>query len=178
MKNFDERMPFELAENEDVSRVINEIQDDSITNLRILALSGMGKTRWVYESFRSQSDWEGIYYCNDVENASFLAKFDLILDDDELKKRTIVLDDCPSSVLEKVNRKIYASKQKIRVVSLSNDIMNRGGTDVTLEFFSISSLEVIAQSIIEKNVEGIAPASLRQLISYTEGIPKMAVLIV
>lgn len=114
-----------FLENEKTDEIIDILRDDDERTLLLTALSGMGKTKLIYEAFKR---WErkrpNLYYAkysgNEDDILGEAATFMKRTDEDGI----IIVDDCPIELLwELVNRRNHCNRQ-FRIIAANHDYFN------------------------------------------------------
>jgi hypothetical protein len=161
--------------NDYINSIIKQLKE-SITDIRLLGLSGLGKTRIVFEAFK---DTNNLLYCdaNDYQDR-ILSKFDSICDEKE--KYTIIIDNCNLSFLRKIKRIKYEKESVCRIISIYNqpeeeyeDRIN----DIDYINISIEKLESIVDKIIKNQFKNLTDFEQKTIKEFSAGIPFMAILL-
>lgn len=150
------------------------IKDPNSGHIRILGLSGTGKTFLIKETFSKIIDTSKVFYCDNINDSHF--RFSL----DELCKTnsgaTLILDNCPNSIFLEI---IHNYGHLIRVISLHydpNDYQICSHYNLLL-MEDDNNLNLTA-SIIEQNAERDIPENDKKLLIHHSGkIPFMALLL-
>lgn len=155
----------------------NILNDDN--NLRIIGISGIGKTRLVFEAVKNTPEFIARYlYCDcfidDLEVVK--KKIELILRKKE--NPIIVLDNCNSEQAQNVIRiKRRYSSSNCKIIT----IWNQEEQD-TISGYSYINLNVdlrdIVDKIIEKKSINISDDNKNLIREFSDGIPLMALLLV
>lgn len=147
---------------------------NSSEHVRVLALSGTGKTYQILRAFEESSKIDNVYYCESVLHSNFK----LALQNLAIAKEgcTIILDNCPRRVCEDV---IQEFGNKFRVVSAYYDPLDKteGKISQTLSFDDVDISQIL-QGIISDNMIGQMPEEQRSFILYhSGGIPLIALML-
>jgi len=141
-------------ENDFIANVKQEIFDNK-QNIRILGLSGLGKTRIVLEAFKKSDDFSLSYlYCDAYleECASILATIDKIIANNE--KVYLVVDNCSEVLHKKI---LYLKSKKHNpppLITINNDLEENESTECS--YIRIpKSMNDIVDFILEKEVNKI-----------------------
>lgn len=159
-------------DNESLKKKRALIVNPNSSHVRILALSGTGKTYQILKSFEEAGQLDSIYYCDSVNHADFYkALQNLVLD---AKDCTLILDNCKSSIAEAVIREYGNSIRVITAHYDPNDSAN-GYKEIDL---NAETLESIISDIIDTNANDGMPEDQKQFIKrHCGGIPLMALLL-
>ena len=103
--------------------ITEELLNDNNKTLQLVALSGLGKTRLVVESFRDKNI-PNSYYCEYKENndSSIFNEFEKILNAHGDDTGLIIIDNCPNKVMSAMitKRDNYSSRFRIIGVLISS----------------------------------------------------------
>lgn len=170
-----------IYNNQGVSRyegteILKEKRKTIATNregpIRLLALSGTGKTYMLINAFEEYGSMENVYYCNEVNHFNFqTALKELSL---YHKDATVILDNCPSHECESA---IKAFGARLFFISAYYDPSDKvmGCNNI---IFEEGELQSIVDSIITNNSKRPMPENQKQFIKYHCGnIPLMALLL-
>lgn len=180
--------PFELID-EFVSRPNNEVMKsrfetseriDAIrTNIRnsqndcrLMALSGMGKTRVIAETFRGQ---ENVYYSRDgkcIEGLNALLKY--------CNPKVIIIDNCNQESMREAHKCIDESGAKVRLITIYNVLKpEEQSTRGDLYVFDYTMTEEIVDKMIAAEEVIAGNPYLAQAIKARSGnIPYMTILLI
>ncbi len=158
----------EFIETNLMKTCIAKLQDPSQRKIRLMALSGMGKTRCIGEAFRGRKD---VFYSATAKNLDNSLLFLL----NNRNEGVIVIDDCPieeyfhiESVIEKYNK-------NFRIISIINVLTRKeAGTEMWNYFLDERKNEDVINSLIERS--NIPNEEVKAKIKeYSEGIALMAI---
>lgn len=147
---------------------ISLLLDPNIKNLRLLSVSGVGKTRIVGEAYKKMKN---VFYSKTTEKIDngiiyILTHFD---------NGIIVIDDCSIDKYYRVNRLITEYQKPFKLITIYNVITKEEVGDETNVFFldAVDNKEVV-DAIIER--EGIIDIEVKnQIKEYSDGISLMAI---
>ncbi len=155
----------------------NILNDDS--NLRIIGISGIGKTRLVFEAIKNSAEFIARYlYCDcfidDFEEVK--KKIELILRKKE--NPIIILDNCNSEQAQNVIRiKRRYSSTNCKIITIWNQ-----EEQSTLSGYVYVNLNVdlrdVVDEIIDKKSITISDDNKNLIREFSDGIPLMAILLV
>lgn len=169
-----------FIENETIQQIKQQIKNNS-GNLRILGLSGLGKTRIVFESFREQDRVPTEYlYCNcqDSDNTSILGAIQKIFDTKE--QYVLVLDNCSLDLCRKILFKKEEQRSTCPIITISNNPEERSKDEEKHSEYIILSkndLKPIVEKILESKFPDLSKDDLEIIKDFSSGIPLMAVLL-
>ena len=149
-------------------------------NIRILGISGIGKTRLIIESIKEAEEFKARYlYCDCFENDDFAKiqeKLELIL---KLKDNSIiVLDNCDYPKAQRIillKRRYLSSNCKIIT------IWNQDDKNISDDYAYINlnvDLHDVVDEIIDKKAIAISDENKKLIKEFSDGIPLMAILLV
>lgn len=168
---------YEFIENAKLKQII-KIMQHTKENYRLVALSGMGKTRLVYEAFKSKRG-ENIYY---TDSLNIIDKLKYILQYNSEDNGIIILDNCPKQILDKVKEKLKETKikGKYRIISLYNILENTEiDSEGAFDKLEYSDTADVVKSYIENTVYLKKKVEIQEFIKrYSGDIPYMAFLLV
>lgn len=147
---------------------INNLRDDKNINLRLMALSGIGKTRIVGEAFK---DIPNVFYSKTPETID--AGLCYILEN--YSAGVIIIDNCPIEKYRHAVKLISSYQKPFRFISIYNILSKQEVGVGTNEFYiEASDNEEVVNAIIKR--EGIIDADIATKIKeYSDGISLMAI---
>ncbi len=130
--------------------IISHLRDDSRSAIKMVALSGLGKTRIVYEAFKDHLP-EDAYIC--VKSNDILKDFAALLLDEEQRPKLIILDDCPKDDIQSLINKRDELCPDCRLVFINNDFFNQtNSSDYRKISIDVNDLKEAVYQYIEENV--------------------------
>lgn len=159
-------------DNDELRKKRKLIADRESGHIRVLALSGTGKTYQILQAFTETDMLDDVYYCDNVNSPAFESAIK------ELKQRcpncTLILDNCRSKICDDVIRDYGMS---MRIVSAHYDPLDRSDVANTISFED-DCLSSVINDIIESNSTGRMPEEQKSFIREHSGnIPLMALLL-
>lgn len=170
--------------NEKIQEVQNSILIASIstTVIRLLGLSGLGKTRILLETFRpKENDTDSlitanrILYvnCNDYQNhinfSEIISKIK-----GEKKDAILIVDNCDIST----HKLIVRNLQGLSLITIdSNPEENSNAEDTNYIVISKNELSDIVTQIVDNNFQNVGEGNIERIKDFSQGIPFMAVLL-
>lgn len=153
-------------------RIKNLIADHSTGHVRLLALSGTGKTFLIQSAFMEMGDTSKVFYCDEVRHQDMLsAALNL---SNEFDDATLILDNCPSEVCENIIKRIG---NKVRIVSAYYDPTDNAQGSSTLTFNDCNMDDIVTRIIDENVNDNITNEQKQKLIRHSGKIPFMALLL-
>lgn len=129
---------------------IKHLQDDSLRAIKMVALSGLGKTRIVYEAFKDHNPADA-YIC--VKSNDILKDFAALLLDEEQKTKLIILDDCPKDDIQELINKRDELRPDCRLIFINNDFFNQtNSSDYRKISIDVNDIKEAVNQYIEDNV--------------------------
>ena len=158
----------EFVETDLMKACIARLVDTSQKKLRLRALSGMGKTRCIYEAFKGGND---VFYSPTARNLDGGLHY-LMRNRD---KGIIVIDDCPIEEYIHIESIIETYNKDFKIVSIINVLSKKeAGSELWDFFLDDSKNGDVIDSLIERS--GIQNEEVKARIKeYSEGIALMAI---
>ncbi|WP_162342897.1 nucleotide-binding protein [Cyclobacterium salsum] len=170
--------------NEKIQKVQNSILTASISPsvIRLLGLSGLGKTRILLETFRpKENDTDSlitanrILYvnCNDYQNhinfSEIISKIK-----GEKKDAILIVDNCDIST----HKLIVRNLQGLSLVTIDSNPEENSNTEGT-SYIVIGKNELsdIVTQIVDNNFQNVGEGNIDRIKDFSQGIPFMAVLL-
>lgn len=170
--------------NAKIQQVQNSIITASNTSfvIRLLGLSGLGKTRILLETFRPKENdndslisTNRILYvnCNDYPNQiNFSEIISKIIDDKE--DAILIVDNCDIST----HKLIVRNLKGLSLITIDSNPEENSNTDGT-NYIVIGKNELsdIVTQIVDSNFQNISEGNIERIKDFSQGIPFMAVLL-
>ena len=148
------------------------IINPEVKSVRVLALSGSGKTFQILKAFKECGNFYDVFYCESVLDRRFRDAIRYIVEN--RPGATVILDNCPSRVSNSV---IEEFGDKLRIVSAYFDPTDRDHSSHIINF-SDDAMSTIINRIIGTNSKRPMPDAQKEFILYHCGnIPLMALLL-
>lgn len=131
-----------------IGHIMDEIRS-SVKDCRLMALSGMGKTRIIAETFRGMND---VYYSNIgmcTQGLNALLKFK--------EPKVIVVDNCNGNALREAQKCIDESGKNVRLITLHNVLIpSEQGTRGELIILDYNDTKEIVETMLamEASIQG------------------------
>ena len=149
-------------------KCINLLRNPEIKNLRILSISGVGKTRIVGEAFRTM---QNIFYCTDPDKR-INRGLEYILT--HVDGGVIIIDNCPIDEYYRVTKFISRFQKPFKLISIYNVLTKKEEVETNVFFLDASDNKGVVDTIIER--ERITDETVKSKIKeYSDGISLMAI---
>jgi len=165
--------------NDKIGDIQNKILDSNIRTLQLVALSGFGKTRMIYETFSKNVPRTDTYYAVYSTNAedAIRTEFRQFLVKYKDEHCTVIIDNCPVKFLSELDL-ARGGNSNVRIITLDNNIY-----DVTTvgssELIEVSNdiLRTEIENYIDLNIPDDAYGShfRVEIKKISDGFPKMAI---
>ncbi len=145
--------------------------------MRIVGLSGLGKTRLVLESLLESQDTSHKLYCDMANNSEreVLKTIESLFD--SYSKAVIVLDNCPYYFLEKVYDMRRGKNAINPIISIYND-PNEKIDNLRYKVYRLAVSDEIVEDIIVKYADFFSPEEKKKIVEFSGGIPFIAELLI
>lgn len=175
------------AKAEEIQKAVQQILSDSKLTLRILGLSGLGKTRMLLEVFRPINGNHNsillssrVLYvnCNDNPNADFQAIFSKL--NLEQEGRIVILDNCSIEIHRQALGFAKRENNKTSFISLDSnpeEITHNKINGVNYLVINKEELVTVVDEILDRDFGGIGEENIKTIKEFSQGIPLMAVLL-
>lgn len=141
--------------------------------IRLMALSGMGKTRLVAEAFRNHTD--NVYYSRmgDCEKG-------LVFLLENIQSPILIIDNCEINKLKEINKIISEYEKDIRIISIYNVPTNKEkGSGLGLYELGYEDTEYVVDKMIERDPLVNSNGIIKDIVKKQSGnIPLMAKLLI
>ncbi|HKO81419.1 MAG TPA: hypothetical protein VJU78_13530 [Chitinophagaceae bacterium] len=175
------------AKADEIKKAVLQILSDSKLSIRILGLSGLGKTRILLEIFRPiNTDNNSILIssrvlyinCNDNPNADFQALFTKL--NLEQEGRIVILDNCSIEIHRQALGFAKRENNRTSFISLDSnpeEINHNKITGVNYVVIEKEDLSSVVDEILNRDFGGIGDENIKTIKEFSQGIPLMAVLL-
>ena len=176
------KFPHDYISNSMIESCIEDLKNADNKVIKIVAFSGFGKTRMVYEAFKSSEAFKNYYYCNaaDVDNASVLRQFNVLVGKIGVEDGLIVIDNCNHDLQYRILQDFKNwNCLKLKLVFTSNEVNEKNSNAKVLE---IRLGRDVLRKEVEKYVDEHIPEGnsiIRENIkNIADGFPSMALSLV
>ncbi|MCE5174724.1 MAG: metallophosphoesterase [Bacteroidales bacterium] len=167
-------------ENELLRTLKGKVQDVNERSIQIVALSGLGKTRLLYEAFKREPNINS-YYCEIKGRAdTLLQEFIEILKAQKGITGLLIADNCDNALLSDLIKARNSYNPNFRVIGVNNDYYDIRPFEGSPIFITPDDFKDVIKGYVESNV----PVShgddsiQKQIIKLSDGFPVMAVKLV
>lgn len=172
------KFTYEFISNKILDGIIRDFREES-QNIRLLALSGMGKTRLIREAFNGNNQYN-VFYTSSFNIEKALKE---ILNSHKTESGVIILDNCSHDTLVKAEGLIRNWNSKFRIISLYNDLScNQQQCDGRLLILKYDQTADIVDSYLRTSLKIDNVEEKERLITvmknYSGNIPYMAFMLV
>lgn len=111
--------------NENINSFLKDLQNPNFQIIKVIAFSGFGKTRMIYEAFKNSKSLEHCYYCNAINgfNLNLLKQFNTLADKLYETKSLIIIDNCNKELQYRLLQDIKNySYSNLRLIITSNEV--------------------------------------------------------
>lgn len=153
--------------------VLRSAADKDGAIVRVIGLSGLGKTRLVLEAFRETSF------------SSRLAYIDATFDQGQIANELIawsrgmsgilVVDNCSKDLHRALAKEIEHDENRLSLITMDFNPDTVSGDQLLIKVEPMPSLTI--QKILDQKYKDISGSDLSRIIEFAEGFPKMAVLL-
>ena len=178
-ENRDVRIPKTFISDEQRGSIIEEIReklrsrDDSSPIFRITALSGLGKTRLVFQSLSPDDLSNRVIYVRAEKFKNSALPNTLVLDDN--LEAIVVVDDCPLEDHDYFVRNLSGRGPRLALITISYE-MRRCPPPALLYQLEPLSHENI-EKLLSKEVKGLPLNVIHRLADFADGYPRVAMLL-
>ena len=150
-------------------KCIELLKNPEIRNLRILSISGVGKTRIVGEAFRTT---QNVFYCTDPDK-NINRGLGYILT--HVDGGVIIIDNCPIDEHYRITKFISRFQKPFKIISIYNVLTkDEEGKGTNVFFIDAEDNQEVVDAIIEK--ENILNNEVvNRIREYSDGISLMAI---
>lgn len=146
--------------------------------IRLLGLSGLGKTKLVLECFRDSDANVHYLYCDCQRTTIEMLENKLSFFFKEYKEAVLVLDNCNKETLNRVvDLKSITQNVNNTIITIFNEPEERQRQDVNYIVLDNSDAEVVVQ-LLEQRGAQFNDTQRKRIQEFSGGIPMMAVLLI
>ena len=147
---------------------------DNKENIRLIGLSGLGKTRIVFEAFKNTQESVNYLYCNCYTNeeSSIIGAANKIYE--EFKEAIIIIDNCPRVLLEKLLFNKNSHRASNPIIAIYHDVNETNIKDTNQIILPRKQMEVV-EGIVDRYKSFYKPEQRERLIEFSGGIPLIAI---
>jgi len=163
----------EFISNNKIEEVKKLLRSES-DSIRLLGLSGLGKTRILCEAFKDTTEFP-LYYCDCNNSSSIIGATINILNSNN--DCTIVLDNCAYALFRQVVSERNEKKHTAKIISIYNDPAETRVSEIFYINIGIKELESVVDNILNSSFKNLKKEDIERIKEFSEGIPLMAILL-
>ena len=141
--------------------------------LRVVGLSGVGKSRLVFEAFGGEAEETLVMYAVESESPAGAVQSTVNRLADSQRRAVVVVDECDVKSHRQFMGMVSRLGSRLSLVTIDDELPRNVSDDATVEV-SDSPVEVV-ESIVEALLPGIPNDDKRRLIRFAKGFPEIAV---
>ena len=153
---------------------------NTTSDVQVVAMGGMGKTRLLYEAFKDNTP-EHAWYCYHAQGTGFTKDLDAFFQDESHKEGLLVLDNCPNELITYARGQRMSHGSNIRFVFAHHDYFEAQNFPDTLMIdFTSNDMrgvvdEFIQQEIYHQEQDRFICDRIKDM---ADGYPQMAIILV
>lgn len=166
--------------------ILNNINNGEVKSIRLLGLSGLGKTRLLFETFKPNGQQESLLRANRIlyinynifSDVDYPSLIDGLVRENE--DRIIILDNCPVSLHRRLVKLLNTSNNRLFLISIDSNPEEKDLDQIDgVNYILIKKEELgnVVDEIIERDFGELDIAQRAKIKEFSQGIPLMAVLI-
>ena len=156
----------------------HQILEESYQLIQFLGLSGIGKSRMIFEIFKSEDNTYN-YYCSNASDDRLLNELAIFLRVRKDEEGIIVLDDCNADAFSKISKLRSEIDTSYKILGIYND------TEGLVQQYGVNHLVLRRSDLVESvnryveeqlgMVSNQAENIVRQIQSISDGFPVIAI---
>lgn len=163
--------------------IIHNLRDNKIKEILLVALTGLGKTRLLYEAFNPDNDYaeaKSCFYCNLSGNKEKVLNQSERLMNKFTNGCTIILDNCPTKVFKAVVKLRNEINPKVRIIGVNNDISDENLRELNYSTIPLEAVRGEVENYVNQVIDdsGQNPTIKQEIIKIADGFPMLAVALV
>lgn len=164
--------------------IIQGVRNTDSGDIQIYGLSGLGKTRIVYEAFNNGVNSETLnrtYYCLQADGGiQFKDELETLLYQTRDGKATIIADNCSDNVFGYIQRRRNSMNPSCRIIALTSNVFDSPKGEHKQFVIRPSDLEGMVSEYVNSQIpEAGDGLTLRETIKrFSEGFPMIAIKLV
>lgn len=174
--------PHTYLANEKIDSYIKELKNPENKIVKIVAFSGYGKTRMVYEAFKNLDSFKNCYYCNAVNGdvAAILKQFNVRCQKIIDGKGLIIIDNCDSELQYRMLQDYTNfNYSHIRLIFTSNEVNKKNGEAIIKEIrLERDILRQEVNQYVDENIPEGNSIIRENIKNIADGFPTMALSLV
>lgn len=114
-----------FIENDRTKEIIDQLRDDDTPTLILTALSGMGKSKLIYEAFKETEREQNRYYTKyNANRERLIGELKLILKQNQGNDGIVIVDDCPMDLVTEIITIRDQYNDLFRLILVHHDYFN------------------------------------------------------
>ncbi|RLF27983.1 MAG: hypothetical protein DRN14_04730 [Thermoplasmata archaeon] len=149
----------------------SNVNRERATIIRLVGLTGIGKTRLIYETLATEELKELVFYTESPDKLP-TSRFNEVANNEDITA-IFVIDECPHDKYVELAKEVEGIGGRITFISLDYDIDRSRDNDdhIILEKLDDDALD----ELIQLTVPGLLEMARRKIVEFSEGYPKIAV---
>lgn len=145
--------------------------------VRLLGLSGMGKTKLVFECFRKEESKSQYLYCDCQKAEATKIKEKLSYFFKDCKEAILILDNCDKTLLsETIDLKSEIRNATNTIIAIYNEPEERQIQDINYVILDHHEEEIVEQ-LVAQRIGTFDESTKKRIEEFASGIPMMAILL-
>lgn len=146
--------------------------------VRLLGLSGLGKTRLVLESFRNSNMQNQYLYCDCQQYATVVIKNTIIRILQDYSNAILILDNCDKDLLSDIINLRKSENVGTKVITILNQPEEKNSNCDGITYISMDNkYQEVVEKILKRFV-ALTEDQMNRIKDFSDGIPMMAELLV
>lgn len=146
--------------------------------VRLLGLSGLGKTKFIFECFRDSESKSQYLYCDSQKAESTKIKEKLSYFFKDCKEAILILDNCNKTLLsETIDLKSEIQNATNTIIAIYNEPKERQMQDIKYVIFDHHEEEIVEQ-LVAQRIGTFGEPIKKRIEEFASGIPMMAILLI
>lgn len=168
----------ELIQNEKTDEIIKDLRNEDVPVIMLTGLSGLGKTRLLYEAFNVGVEIENAFYCKFEKTTELLlTQFDNLLTHHVGQSGIIVIDDCPLDLFPELFERRLRLNDQFRLIATNHDYFDvdddrRWNTIRITNDDMVDAVNNYIESVLQPDDQ--TRTEVEELKEMADGYPQMA----
>ena len=169
-KNFISNVAYE-AYRERILAHVDPSQEPQDPVLPIIGLSGIGKTRCVYEALNTLKAAPGLVLY--IDNEQVARQIATLLANTQHSAAILVVDDCSSTTRFQLMQSLVGHRKRVRVLTIQHETRDERqiSPEIAIERYSNADIE----KIMRANYPNVAPERMRAYVDLSDGYLRLAI---
>lgn len=168
-------LPFQLDEKRSIQlRSLVDHFGNARKTIRVIGLSGLGKSRLVYEAARSAQVWSPDILYYDAANQSTQLLDWLRKAVASGKTGTLIVDNCSVFLHGKLQEEVERTDSNICLITVDYSLETTGASTIRIERFKDEVIKAMLSPIYTGHIEEY---ELQKIVQFAQGFPQLAVML-